>query len=195
MLFAIAISSLSLAPAASAKTQKNAITKAYIQYAKKMQKKSKKTLYYAIVNASKNGNPVLLISNDIIRGDTHQAAEKGSAVGARIYSYSKGKVIYISKMTSTGSSYPLIRKGKYIVSGWHHASQRLLVSGKKGTLEEVSGFGLYMEKGYDDCHKKEWSVSKGKKKLLSSKKISTKKATSLDYYHGGKIITFQPIQN
>jgi len=190
LLFAI-VSSLAFPAGSSAKSRDDTIKEEYKKYVAKKQKKKGRNLYYAIIKASKNKTPVLLISDEIMSSDsnTNLGSKKGSAVKAKVYSYSKGKVKFITKMTSTGASYPLLRKGKYILSGWHHASQRLVVNGGKGILEEVSGF--YLSEDFP-CYKKKWIVTNGKRKKINSKKISQKKATSLDYYHYeiGKEIEF-----
>lgn len=159
----------------------------YLQYVKQQQKKSQKKLYYAIINASDGKMPVLLVT-------TARMRDKG-AVHASVYSYSGGKVVYITEMQSTGTAYPLLKKGKYIISGWHHSSQRLMVSGAKGYMESVDGFGIENAK----CNKKSWMILNGKKKDLVSKNISEKKAMALDYYsnayeNGGKAIVFQKVK-
>jgi len=159
----------------------------YLQFVKQQQKKSQKKLYYAIINASDGKMPVLLVT-------TARMRDKG-AVHASVYSYSDGKVVHVTEMQSTGTGYPLLRKGKYIISGWHHSSQRLMVSGAKGYMESVDGFGIENAK----CHKKSWTILNGKKEDLVSKNISEKKAMALDYYSnayetGGKVITFKKIK-
>lgn len=173
---------------------KESYKSSYIEYVKQQQKKTKKTLYYSIVDASEDGMPVLLITDCVITGDT--GAIDNEAFSAKVYSYSDGEVKYITKMQSTGSGYPLLAKGKYIISGWHHASQRLMVSGAVGYMESSEGFDI--EDG--DCYKKTWKVVNGKKKNLKSKKISQKKANSLDYYinafgkSGKTIIHFEKVK-
>lgn len=166
----------------------------YKKYAKQQQKKSKKQLYYAIINASDGKMPVLLITDGCIMGSEPMINGKNSA-HADVYSYSDGKVVYITTMTSTGSGYPLLKKGKYIFSGWHHASQRLMVSGDKGYMDEVDGFGMENAQ----CHKKSWVVANGKKKDVTTTDISEKKANKLDYYinaygGGGNEIVFKKVK-
>lgn len=168
-LFSISGSSLSVSAAGKEK-----YISSYMQYVRKQQEKSKKKLFYAIVNASDGKMPVLLIAT---AGSCLKNGAKG-AVSAKVYSYSDSKVVYITKMQSTGSGYPLIKKGEYIMSGWHHSSQRLKVSGAKGYMESVDGAGMEMGKG----HKNTWTVANGKKQNVVSKKISIKKASSLYFY-------------
>lgn len=168
-LFSISGSSLSVSAAGKEK-----YISSYMQYVRKQQEKSKKKLFYAIVNASDGKMPVLLIST---AGSCLKNGAKG-AVSAKVYSYSDSKVVYITKMQSTGSGYPLTQKGEYIMSGWHHSSQRLKVSGAKGYMESVDGAGMEMGKG----HKNTWTVANGKKQNVVSKKISIKKASSLYFY-------------
>ncbi len=188
LLLSITVSAFggnSIAAAAGKEVYKSS----YIKYAKQQQKKSRKTLYYAIINASDGKMPVLLVttSDSYIKHDT-------GAIHADVYSYSDGKVVQITKMQSTGSGYPLLQKDKYIISGWHHSSQRLMVSGANGYMETIDGFGMENTK----CHQKSWTIANGKKKDFSSKIISEKKAFSLDYYNnayekGGKIIKFKKV--
>lgn len=162
----------------------------YMQFARQQQKKTKKKLCYAIINASDGKMPVLLMAYT----DSWMKSSGKGAVEAKVYSYSGSKVVYITKMRSTGSSYPLMKKGKYIISGWHHSSQRLMVSGAKGYMESVEGFGIENGK----CYKKTWTVVNGKKRKMAKKKISAKKASSLDYYSNfysnGNIIKFKKVK-
>lgn len=194
MLFIVLVSSLIFSTGSYAKSRNDTVKEAYKKYVAKKQKKKGRTLYYSIIKASKNKTPVLLIADEIMSGDSNAnlGSNKGSAVMARVYSYSRGKIKFITKMTSTGTSYPLLYKGKYILSGWHHATQRLVVDGGKGTLEEVSGF--YMAVDFP-CYKKKWSVVNGKRKIIYSKKISQDKVDSLNYYGKGKEIKFCLYQN
>lgn len=168
-LFSILGGSLSVSAAGKEKYRSS-----YMQYVRKQQEKSQKKLFYAIVNASDGKMPVLLIAT----ADSCLKNGAKGAVSAKVYSYSDGKVVYIAKMQSTGSGYPLTQKGKYIISGWHHSSQRLMVSGAKGYMESVDGAGMEIGKG---C-KKTWTVVNGKKQKLVSKKISIKKASLLYFY-------------
>lgn len=168
-LFSILGGSLSVSAAGKEKYRSS-----YMEYVRKQQEKSKKKLCYAIINASEGKMPVLLIATT---DSWMENGDKG-VVQAKVYSYSNGKVVYITKMCSTGSGYPLIKKGKYIISGWHHSSQRLMVSGAKGYMDSVDGAGMEMGKG----DKKTWTVVNGKKRNCISKKISLKKASSLYFY-------------
>ena len=155
---------------------KEVYRRSYKKYVKQMQKKSKKQLYYAIINASDGKMAVLLITDGIIGTDT--GSKTKYSAHADVYSYSDSKVVYITRMQSTGSGYPLLKKGKYIFSGFHHSSQRLMVSGDKGYMDEVDGFGLENTQ----CHKTSWVVANGKKKDVTKTDISAKKADKLDYY-------------
>lgn len=165
--------------------------KAYKKYAQQ-QAKSGKQLYYAIVNASANGMPVLLISKSTDVFGTKQKF----AVTAKVYSYSAGKVVYVTKMQSTGTSYPLLKHGKYILSGWHHKSYQLKVSGAKGYVKAVEGFSM---EASAKCYKSSWTVRNGKKSSLKKTEISQKKAGKLDYYctpngnYGGTEIEFHKV--
>lgn len=174
LFFAVMVSLLSDTSFSAAVSKKGKEKEAYEQYVKQLQKKSKNTLYYAVINASKDNMPVLLVAKeDWVFSDNGK-----NTVAAKVYSYSKGEVVYITEMQSTGSGYPLTKKGKYIMSGWHHSSQRLMVSGATGYMESVSGFGMENAQ----CYKETWTVANGKTKNHTSQKIGQKKAESLDYY-------------
>lgn len=169
--------------------------KAYWKFAKKLQKKTDKKLYYAMANASANGMPILLIGDQDEVFERH--GKQAQAIAAKVYSYSAGKVVYITKMQSTGTAYPLLKNGQYILSGWHHVSYQLKVSGKKGHMKSVSGMYMYNSA---KCYQSSWIVTNGKKSNLTKKKISCNKAESLDYYsnvktqdYNGKIIIFQKV--
>lgn len=186
LLFSVAVSVFGGKSSVFA-AEKEKYRSSYLQYVKQQQKKSQKKLYYAIINASDGKMPVLLVTDARMRDK--------AAVHASVYSYSGGKVVHITEMQSTGTGYPLLKKGKYIISGWHHSSQRLMVSGAKGYMESVDGFGIENAK----CHKKSWMILNGKKKDLVLKNISEKKAMALDYYlnayeNGGKAIVFQKVK-
>lgn len=183
-VFSISGSNLSVSAAGKEKYRSS-----YMQYVRKQQEKSKKKLCYAIINASESKMPVLLIAT----ADSWMENGGKGVVEAKVYSYSNGKVVYITKMQSTGSGYPLMRKGKYIISGWHHSSQRLMVSGAKGYMESVDGAGLEIGRGY----KKTWTAVNGKKRNLVSKEISLKKASSLYFYSNDsekKTIKFKKVK-
>lgn len=190
LLFSVMVSVIggsSIANAAGKEKYKSS----YLQFVKQQQKNSQKKLCYAIINASDGKMPVLLVA----RADFCVKGGKEGAVQASVYSYSDGKVVHITEMQSTGSGYPLLKKDKYIISGWHHSSQRLMVSGAKGYMDTVDGFGINGGK----CHKKSWVVVNGKKQDVTSKVISEKKAAALDYYlnaseHGGKTIVFKKVK-
>lgn len=101
------------------------------------------------------------------------------AVTAKVYSYSVGKVVYLTKMQFTGTSYPLLKHGKYILSGWHHQSYQLKASGAKGFVKAVEGFSV---EASAKCYKSSWTVRNGKKSSLKKMEISQKKAEKLDFY-------------
>ncbi len=173
----------------SVKPSSSVIKTAYMNYAKKLQKKNKKKdLYYAVIHASEKKQPVLLISNGVMDYDN-----LNPTTNADVYSYNGKKVVYITHMESTGTAYPLVSKGKYIISGWHHKAQRLVVSGNKGYEEETYGF--YTEPG-NNCYYKKWTVKNGKKSNVVKKKITLKEAEDNDYYSttGTKIISFKKVK-
>lgn len=191
ILLLFSVVALTLTGGLSAKAaEKEEYISAYKKYAQQQQKKSEKKLYYAIINASEDKMPVLLITDGYT--DTYKVY---NAAHASVYSYSDGKVVYISDVNSTGPGYPLLKKGKYIFSGMHHSSERLMVSGAKGYVDSVDGFGIEGAQ----CHKQSWTVANGKKKNISSTDISEKEADSMDYYmnandNGGKAIVFKKVK-
>lgn len=202
LLMAVVVSSLGSGMTTMAATKKKAdvtaakkteVKKAYWKFAKNLQKKTGKKLYYAMTNASANGMPILLISDQ----DEVFGGKKKQSVVAKVYSYHAGKVVYVTKMQSTGTGYPLLKHGQYILSGWHHVSYQLKVSGKKGHVKAVSGICMDTSA---PCYLSAWTVEKGKKSNMTKKKISSTKAESLDYYYNaandrvrGKIIFFQKV--
>jgi hypothetical protein len=189
LIFAIVLGTMFLStPYEAFASEKSEVKKAYKSYVQELQENSDKTLGYAMINTSKDGMPVLLVSE---YDDWDDDLSERNAIDADVYSYSAGKVVFITKMQSTGSGYPLIKKGKYIISGWHHSSQRLTVSGKKGYLESVEGFA--MEVANAKCYYKKWTVTNGNKTKKIYQKISMKKAEKMDFYNGGTEILFHKV--
>ena len=198
LAFAVIISSLVCVNSSNAASNTK-IKKAYKQYLKELKtKKPKKDIYMTIVNTSKEGTPVLLVTDNIIRGDSSHEKESGESAHADVYNYVKGKIVYIGNISSTGSGYPIIKKGKYLITGFHHSSDRMTVSGKKGYVEHVEGFGMSNEDGseYDKCYKKTWELVNNKIKNEKSKKIAQSEAEELDYYiaaydNGYSVVNFK----
>ena len=77
LAFALVISSLVCVNNSNA-AGNTKIKKAYKQYLKELKaKKPKKDIYMAIVNTSKEGTPVLLVTDSIINGDSKPKKESG----------------------------------------------------------------------------------------------------------------------
>ncbi len=184
LTFAVLISSLVCGSSSNAASNAK-IKKAYKQYLKELKEnKPKKDIYMAIVNTSKEGTPVLLVTDGIIGGDSSSEKKSGESAHADVYNYVKGKVVYIGGISSTGSGYPIVKNGKYLITGFHHSSERMTVSGKKGFVEHAEGFGMSSEDGseYDQCYKKTWELINNKIKNEKSEKITQSEVEELDYY-------------
>lgn len=200
LAFALVISSLVCVNNSNA-AGNTKIKKAYKQYLKELKaKKPKKDIYMAIVNTSKEGTPVLLVTDSIINGDSKPKKESGESSHADVYNYVKGKIVYIGKISGTGSGYPIVKDGRYLVTGFHHSSDKMIVSGKKGYVEHVEGFGMSNDDGseYDKCYKKTWELVNNKIKNEKSEKITQSESEELDYYmtaydssNSDRVVTFK----
>lgn len=152
--------------------------KAYEQFVKKLstKKKYKEGVYTALVKSGK-GSKVLLVTDGTFEGDPKDAKEQ-YAVGASVYQYVKGKVVYVGELASTGTASPLCKGGKYVLDGWHHKSEKMVVNNGKATIWVVDG--IYLEKQNATLMK--CAVKKGVKRTVYKKTISSKKAEKMDFY-------------
>lgn len=117
-------------------------------------------------------------------------ADDKESIQATVYQYADGEVRLIGKVSSDGTAYPLQYTKNAILYGGHHRSSKLIIKNGKAILKEITR--LYMDSG--KAVLTTYSVENGKKKKLSSKKISQKKAETLDYYinmPAAKIISFE----
>lgn len=164
----VMVSSISHAAASS-----SVVEKAYTKKINKLKtlKKYKKGLYTATVSSSK-GSKTLLVTDTVFR------SEGKNAVTADVYQYVNGKVVYICKLTSTGTSYPLSKKGTYLLSGYHHSSSRYKIVNGKAIVERLDD--LYLNK--KKCTYTKYSIKNGKQKKILEKKLSTSKAHQINYY-------------
>lgn len=161
---------------------------AYTAFARKQQKKTGDTLYMKILNS---GQSVLLLTDS---GSVYK--DQGiNAVAAKVYRYSDGKVKFVASLRSTGTAYPLCRKGNYLLAGFHHSSMRLKITDAAVTAEQLNG--LYTGKKY--CRYEKWNLKGKNSRLVKSVKVPAKKAESIDYYtnrsgdYAGKVISFQKV--
>lgn len=155
------------------------VRKAYQRFieSQKDKKEYKDGIYATITKSSRERSPVLLISSSVFKD-----GKKRFAISAKVYNYVNNKVVYVTTLSSTGTAYPLCRKGKYLLAGEHHTSTQVMVSMEKAYFNMVTG--LYME-GMEDCYKISWTESAGKieKSSIKLAGISYKRAEKSDYYY------------
>ena len=114
-----------------------------------------------------SGNDILLVT------DAGQ-----NAIWADVYQNVNGKAELITTIVSTGSGYPICKKGNYILSGFHHKSMRYKITSDSTIMEQING--LYLNKKY--CTYKKNIIKSGKMTQLKRKKIKAKTAEKMDYY-------------
>ena len=110
-----------------------------------------------------SGNDILLVKN---------------AVWADVYQNVNGKAELITTIVSTGSGYPICKKGNYILSGFHHKSMRYKIASNRTIMEQING--LYLDEKY--CTYTKNIIKSGKMTQLKRKKIKAKVAEKMDYY-------------
>ena len=113
------------------------------------------------------GNDILLVT------DAGQ-----NAIWADVYQNVNGKAELITTIVSTGSGYPICKKGNYILSGFHHKSMRYKIASDSTIMEQING--LYLNKKY--CTYTKNIIKSGKMTQLKRKKIKAKVAEKMDYY-------------
>ena len=114
-----------------------------------------------------SGNDILLVT------DAGQ-----NAIWADVYQNVNGKAELITTIVSTGSGYPICKKGNYILSGFHHKSMRYKIASNRTIMEQING--LYLNKKY--CTYTKNIIKSGKMTQLKRKKIKAKTAEKMDYY-------------
>lgn len=114
-----------------------------------------------------SGNDILLVT------DAGQ-----NAIWADVYQIVNGKAELITTIVSTGSGYPICKKGNYILSGFHHKSMRYKIASDSTIMEQING--LYLNKKY--CTYTKNIIKSGKMTQLKRKKIKAKTAEKMDYY-------------
>ena len=151
---------------------KKAVTRAYNQKIKNLKKSKKyKDGIYTATMKSATGNELLLVTDGAF-------GKEKFAISADVYQYVGGKVKKLCKVVSTGTAYPLCKKGKYILSGFHHNSFRYQVKNGVVIMEEYDG--IYLDSKY--CYYKKYCIKDGKKKLVKKKKVKTTVAEKNDFY-------------
>ena len=114
-----------------------------------------------------SGNDILLVT------DAGQ-----NAIWADVYQNVNVKAELITTIVSTGSGYPICKKGNYILSGFHHKSMRYKIASDSTIMEQING--LYLNKKY--CTYTKNIIKSGKMTQLKRKKIKAKTAEKMDYY-------------
>ena len=119
-----------------------------------------------------SGNDILLVTDAVCK------VEGKNAVWADVYQNVNGKAELITTIVSTGSGYPICKKGNYILSGFHHKSMRYKIASNRIIMEQING--LYLDKKY--CTYTKNIIKSGKMTQLKRKKIKAKVAEKMDYY-------------
>lgn len=119
-----------------------------------------------------SGNDILLVTDAVCK------VEGQNAIWADVYQNVNGKAELITTIVSTGSGYPICKKGNYILSGFHHKSMRYKITSDSTIMEQING--LYLNKKY--CTYTKNIIKSGKMTQLKRKKIKAKTAEKMDYY-------------
>lgn len=119
-----------------------------------------------------SGNDILLVTDAVCK------IEGQNAIWADVYQNVNGKAELITTIVSTGSGYPICKKGNYILSGFHHKSMRYKITSDSTIMEQING--LYLNKKY--CTYTKNIIKSGKMTQLKRKKIKAKTAEKMDYY-------------
>ena len=119
-----------------------------------------------------SGNDILLVTDAVCK------VEGQNAIWADVYQNVNGKAELITTIVSTGSGYPICKKGNYILSGFHHKSMRYKIASDSTIMEQING--LYLNKKY--CTYTKNIIKSGKMTQLKRKKITAKIAEKMDYY-------------
>ncbi len=119
-----------------------------------------------------SGSDILLVTDAVCK------IEGQNAIWADVYQNVNGKAELITTIVSTGSGYPICKKGNYILSGFHHKSMRYKIASDSAIMEQING--LYLNKKY--CTYTKNIIKSGKMTQLKRKKIKAKTAEKMDYY-------------
>jgi hypothetical protein len=164
----------------------------YKKFAQTLRNKSKDNAYMAIIDTEQ---PILLISKSVISTDISIDEWYMTVLEAKVYQYSKSKkkIVYVGKVYSGSTSCPISRKGKYLVSYFHHYAERSSYKNAIGTMvsvrdEVMSGTGTKIKSNI--------TIKNGKRRITSKKTISAKmyNQTYKQYVSKSKPIKFSEIQ-
>lgn len=144
----------------------------------KTEKKYKDGIYTASMKSGK-GEDILLVTESVM--------SDGTTVFADVYQCVDGKIVYIAYVASTGSGYPLCRDGEWLLSGFHHSSEKLRVDYGMGTAYTVEGYGL--GKGTGTIRK--YIVKESNPTEIFTKEITEEEAGEADYYYDGETLSFK----
>lgn len=154
-------------------TTSTSVSKLYKNKLKKLKTKKK---YKGGISSVKikvgEGSKILVVT------PTKSLFADGATIEADIYQAVNGKVKHICAVDSTSTAYPIAFTKKAILVGGNHFAGKLEINNGKATYSVISNY--LMMKGKPVLEK--YSVSNNKFKLLSSKKISKKKAEKTYFY-------------
>lgn len=143
----------------------------------KTKKKYKDAIYTATMKSGQ-GEDILMVTDSTMSDGTTAHAEVYQCVG--------GKIVYIETVYSTGSGYPLCQDGVWLLSGFHHSSEKLRIDYAVGTVYTVEGFGL--DKGTGTITKS--IVKEDTRKEIETKTITEEEAGRIDYYYNAETLGF-----
>ena len=145
--------------------------KIYQDFIEELRKeKEYKDAIYTATMKSGQGEDILLVAEAVMSDNTTARAAVYQCVG--------GRVVFVGYAASTGSGYPLCKDGEWIVSGFHHSSEKLRVDYGVGTAYEVEGFGL----GNGSGSINKYIVKEDERILVDIRDITEEEAGELDYY-------------
>ena len=156
---------------------KTSVSKLYKNKLKQLKKKKKykKGISSVQIKVGKGSKILVVTPTKNLYGD-------GVSICADIYQAVNGKVKYICEVKSNGTSYPIAFTKKAILVAGNHFAGKLEINNGKATYTEISKY--LMEKSKPVL--KKYSVKNNKFKVLSSKKISRKKAEKIFFYCNSK---------
>ena len=147
----------------------------YKNFAKKLYRESDSNKYMAIVNSAQ---PVLLIAEGVYSFDYDEMCMV--ALKAKVYQYStkSKKILYVGEIYSNSTSCPISKKGKYIISYFHHYAEKTSFKEATGTMILASdGIVRSSKKIVPGYSISKINLKKGKRIVLNSNPVSEKKFT------------------
>ena len=149
-------------------------------------------VYMSIVNV---GIPVLLLSDGGFEDWATESDIYSAHADIYLYYPDEDKVKKIGFINSTGSGYPLIFDGEYIIGGFHHLSKRFKIQDGEAILEEADGFYTDSKEGTHKLGK--MSVNGDIIDLSVDETLPIDEIEKLDYYAlagYGKEISFTKVE-